>query len=136
MIFSHTYFTRTFIICTASNILIANFCIPLELWIINTSGPGVDTAHSLLTCGCGGDPGVDELDVVQSLLLAEQVFVTAGVIHLQAREILRRHAGLADTGLRGSLCQLFSWSKLPMAMLVRPCLCQCGVYVTRTCLRG
>ena len=37
------YFTRTFIICTASNILIVNFCIPLRLWIINTSGLGVNT---------------------------------------------------------------------------------------------
>ena len=134
MFFSHTYFTRTFIICTASNILIANFCIPLELWIINTSGPGVDTSHSLLTCRCGGDPGVDELDIVQSLLLAQQVFVTTGVTHLQAREILRSHAGLS-TVLRGSLCQLFSWFKLPL--LVRPCLClcECDVNVTRTCLR-
>ena len=72
------YFTRTFIICTASNILMVNFCIPLRLWIINTS------SLLSLTWRCGPrDPGVDELDVVQRLLLAQQVFVTAGVTHLQ-----------------------------------------------------
>ena len=76
----------------------ANFCIPLRLWIINTSEP----SDFFLTWRCGPrDPGVDELDVVQRLLLAQQVFVTAGVTHLQTWEILGRHAGqTADQALR------------------------------------
>lgn len=63
-----------------------------------------------LTWWCGpGDPGVDELDVVQRLLLAQQVFVTAGVTHLQTREILRRHAGqTADQALR------ITWLTFPL----------------------
>ena len=61
---------------------------------------------STLTCGCSGDPGVDELDVVQGLLLAQQVFVTAGVTHLQTREILRRHTGQADQVLTITLLTL------------------------------